>query len=71
MGYVPPDQVAAFEDEMNKAGVDWQLIAYGGAVHGFTNPANGTDISKGAAYDAAADRRSWAHARQFFDELFR
>ena len=68
--YVPADQVAAFEQEMRAAGVDWQLITYGGAVHGFTNPAHGNDNSKGAAYNAAADVRSWAAMRQFFAELF-
>ncbi|WP_239033132.1 dienelactone hydrolase family protein [Leptothermofonsia sichuanensis] len=30
--YVPPEQVAAFEKEMNAAKVDWQLISYGGGV---------------------------------------
>ena len=68
--YVPAEQVAAFEQEMRAAGVDWQLIAYGGAVHGFTNPAHGGDNSKGAAYNATADARSWAAMRQFFAELF-
>ena len=68
--YVPAEQVAAFEQEMRAAGVDWQLIVYGGAVHGFTNPANGNDNSKGAAYNVAADARSWAAMRQFFAELF-
>jgi len=68
--YVPADQVAAFENEMRQAGVDWQLIVYGGAVHGFTNPANGTDNSKGAAYNALADARSWVAMQQFFKELF-
>lgn len=68
--YVPADQVAAFENEMRQGGVDWQLIAYGGAVHGFTNPANGDDNSKGAAYNAAADTRSWTAMQQFFGELF-
>lgn len=68
--YVPADQVAAFENEMRQAGVDWQLIVYGGAVHGFTNPANGTDNSKGAAYNALADARSWVAMQRFFNELF-
>ena len=67
--YVPAEQVAGFEEEMRKGGVDWQLIAYGNAVHGFTNPANGDDNSKGAAYNAAADARSWLAMRQFFDEV--
>jgi len=41
---------------------------YGGAVHAFTNPASGSDPSRGAAYDAAADRRSWAAMKLFFAE---
>jgi dienelactone hydrolase len=68
--YVPAEQVAAFEAEMRQGGADWQLVAYGGAVHGFTNPANGADNSKGAAYNATADARSWAAMQQFFAELF-
>lgn len=68
--YVPPEQVATFEQEMRTGGVDWQLISYGGAVHGFTNPDNGNDNSKGAAYNAAADARSWTAMQQFFAELF-
>jgi dienelactone hydrolase len=68
--FVPPAQVAAFEEEMRAAKVDWQLVKYSGAVHSFTNPGAGNDNSKGAAYNAAADRRSWAAMRAFFDELF-
>lgn len=68
--YVPPEQVAAFEKEMTAANVDWQLIAYGGAVHSFTEPAAGNDKSKGAAYDRQADMRSWAAMKQFFAEIF-
>ncbi|MEW6051663.1 MAG: dienelactone hydrolase family protein [Candidatus Zixiibacteriota bacterium] len=69
--HVPPDQVEAFEAEMTNAKVDWQLIAYGGAVHGFTNPANGSDPGAGVAYDEKADKRSWAAMREFFDEIFK
>ncbi len=68
---MPPEQVAAFQDEMRKAGVDWQFVTYGGAVHSFTNPTSGNDNSKGAAYNAAADRRSWLAMQQFFNELFK
>ena len=69
--YVPEAQVKAFEDEMRAGGVDWQLVKYSGAVHSFTNPASGNDASKGAAYDARADRRSWEAMKAFFAELFR
>jgi len=69
--YVPATEVKAFEEEMRSAKVDWQMISYGGAVHSFTNKAAGNDNAKGAAYNAAADTRSWGHMRQFFDEVFR
>ena len=68
--FVPRAVVTAFEDEMRKGGVDWQFTEYGGAVHSFTNPGAGNDNSRGAAYNAKADRRSWEAMRSFFDELF-
>jgi len=68
---VPPDQVKAFEDEMTKAGVDWQLISYGGAVHSFTIPTAGNDPSTGSAYNEKADKRSWEAMKQFFAEIFK
>jgi dienelactone hydrolase len=68
---VPPKEVAAFEDEMRQAGVDWQLVAYGGAVHSFTDWNAGNDNAKGAAYNERADRRSWEAMKQFFAELFK
>jgi dienelactone hydrolase len=68
--FVPPDQVAAFEDEMRKGHVDWQLVKYGGAVHSFTNPGAGNDPSMGAAYNAKADHRSWLAMQTFFHEIF-
>jgi len=56
--YVSNEQITAFQNEMRKAGVDWQMVIYGGAVHSFTNPEAGNDPSKGAAYNEKADRRS-------------
>jgi dienelactone hydrolase len=67
---VPPKQVQAFFDEMNAAGVDYTFIAYARAVHAFTNPGAGSDPSRGVAYNALADRRSWEAMKQFFAELF-
>lgn len=68
---VPMPQLLAFEDRMTKAGVDFQIIIYSGAVHGFTNPENGNDPSKGVAYNEAADHRSWAAMQAFFHEIFK
>lgn len=68
--HVTWDQVRGFIDEMRAADVDYQFIAYSGAVHSFTNPNSGDDPSRGAAYNPAADKRSWQHMKMFFDELF-
>lgn len=69
--FVPAAQVAAFEEEMRKAGVDWQLVAFGGAVHSFTIKAAGSDNSTGSAYNEKADRRSWQMYTSFLAEIFR
>ncbi|ALJ01445.1 dienelactone hydrolase [Rufibacter tibetensis] len=69
--FVPKAEVDAFFKEMNDANVDYQFIAYSNAVHSFTNPEAGSDIKKGAAYNAAADRRSWEAMKQFFGEIFK
>jgi dienelactone hydrolase len=63
--YVPAKDVAGFEAEMKAAAVDYKLIKYPGAVHSFTHKAAGNDNSKGAAYNAAADRDSWFQMEQF------
>ena len=66
----PPDQVAAFEDEMRAAEVaDWQVISYGNTLHGFTNPAADGSMMRTALYNAQADRRSWASMQSLFDEV--
>jgi dienelactone hydrolase len=67
---VKPPEVAAFEKEMSDGGVIWQLNTYGGASHAFTNPAAGNDPSRGIAYNALADERSWQAMKDFFAEIF-
>ncbi|MDA8095310.1 MAG: dienelactone hydrolase family protein [Betaproteobacteria bacterium] len=68
--WVPPAQVAQFEEEMRTGNVDWQLVKYAKAVHSFTNREAGDDPTRGAAYNADADRRSWEHMKSFFSEIF-
>ena len=63
--YVPAKDVAAFEAEMKSSGVDYKLVNYPGAVHSFTHKAAGNDNSKGAAYNAEADKASWTEMEQF------
>ncbi len=68
--YVKPEAVHGFLEEMEAAKVDYQLIMYAGAVHAFTQKGAGDDPAKGAAYNAAADRRSWIAMKDFFAEIF-
>jgi len=58
----------AFAAEMTAGGVDWQMLVMGGVAHSFTNPEIDALKWDGFAYDAVADRRSWAAMRQLFDE---
>ena len=62
------EAVTAFERGLQSANIDYQLIKYGGVAHAFTVPAVGTDVSTGFAYDAVADRRSWAGLETFLKE---
>jgi dienelactone hydrolase len=60
--FVPPEQVAAFKQEMDAAGADYELVEYPGAKHAFTNPgatAVGEKFQLPLAYDASADHDSW------------
>jgi dienelactone hydrolase len=66
----PPDQVAAFENEMRAAQVrDWQVISYGNTLHGFTNPAADGSMMRSALYKEQSDRRAWAAMEGLFDEV--
>ena len=65
---VKAEDKKAFEEEMRNAKVDWQIIEYGNAVHSFTIKGAGNDNSKGAAYNAEADKRSWIALQNFFKE---
>ena len=67
--FVPVEHVTAFEEEMTRAGVDWQVISYGGTVHSFTNPEADGSI-EGICYNKQADERSWQAMQAFFDEIF-
>jgi dienelactone hydrolase len=70
---VPADQVQAFVGEMQQAGVNYGLVAYPGAKHGFTNPeadALGQRFGMPLAYNKAADTASWAQTEFFLKQLF-
>ena len=53
---------------MTQAGADWQIHAYGHALHGFTHDAPA--VADGIGYSESADRRSWQSVLNFLAELF-
>ena len=63
-------EVVDFEEEMRAGKVDWQVVSYGNAVHGFTHVGTHPDNSKGYAYNEKADKRSWRAMKDFFGEIF-
>lgn len=67
---VPPEQVAAFADEMREAGARIEVISYPGAQHSFTNPEADARGIDGLAYNAEADRQSWAALLEMLEEVF-
>ncbi|MGB7158650.1 MAG: dienelactone hydrolase family protein [Tepidisphaeraceae bacterium] len=69
--FVPAEEVLAFGKEMQDARADWQLVAYGNAVHSFTNPNADKFGIPGVAYNEKADKRSWEAMKGFFAEIFR
>ena len=65
---VPAAQRAAFEEEMTKGGVDWQMLLYGQAVHGFTDKTADSHGVWALSYHEPTDRRSWRAMLNLFDE---
>ncbi len=68
--FVPPSEVDDFDVEMARAGLEYGFVEYPGAVHAFTQKMAGDDPSKGAAYHAEADAKSWEEMKKFFVPLF-
>ena len=69
--FVPAAEVEAFHKEMKGSGVKYWFVAYPGAVHSFTQKAAGNDNSKGAAYNADADEKSWKEMKEFFEKVLK
>lgn len=46
--YVPDSEVLAFENEMRGAEAGWQLVKFGGAVHGFSRRDAGNNVKRAA-----------------------
>jgi dienelactone hydrolase len=64
-----PEHLVALGHELTSMQADWQIHAFGNAMHAFTNP-HANDPGFGTVYQADADRRSWQLMQVFFNEIF-
>jgi dienelactone hydrolase len=67
--YVDAGQLSKYMEAMNQSGIDWQMVLYGGAKHGFTDPNAAQYNMKEFEYNEAADRRSWRQVGFFLKEV--
>lgn len=67
---VPPQKVGALTQELTRAGCDWQLIAFGNTVHGFTNKHADRLNVPSVRFSPDATRRSWHAFDGLLAELF-
>lgn len=64
--YSKPEVVKSFKASLDKAKLDYKYISYPKVVHSFTVPEAGNDPSKGVAYNAKADKKSWNEMKRLF-----
>ena len=66
--HVPDQEVLAFANELRAVpSVDWQLVAYSGAMHAFAVP-SADSPEHGAQFNSLAEQRSWQAMKSFLME---
>ena len=68
---VPSEAVETFRGEMNAAGASFDIVAYPGVKHSFTNPRADSVGMAALAYNVEADRQSWEAMLRLFGEVWR
>ena len=74
-GFLKPESVASFSQDMFKANVDFTYMNLKGVKHSFTNP-QADEFSKkfnipSLQYNKQSDERSWAAMQKFFQHVFK
>ena len=68
--FVPAERIAAFQQSLDRAEANWEMMIFSGTRHSFTNPGAGDYGIDNLAYNETADKRSWAAMLQLFGEVF-
>ena len=68
--YLDMADLGAYIESMDIAGLDWHMVLFGGAKHGFSDPDAARYKMKEFGYNETADRLSWNKVKLFLGELF-
>lgn len=71
--FATPQIVAEFQKNFKATGADFTFVSYPGAKHAFSNPDAtklGEQFGLDIAYDASADKKSWAALQEFLKAAF-
>src|SRR5262249_55764267 len=66
--FIPDDSIKKFREALDSAKVNYKFDSYPGTVHSFTVPNADARKIPGMAYNAEADKKSWANMKALFDE---
>ena len=72
--FVPAKDIAAFQKQLDSAGVPYTFKDYSDALHAFTNPQADEFAKKfkmPVGYNEAADKASWNDMKSFFADLWK
>jgi dienelactone hydrolase len=68
--FVKPGAIESYMATMEKSGLDWHLLIYGGAKPSLTNPGADSKTIPALGYSRSADQRSWEDMKVFVAEIF-
>lgn len=69
--YAPMEDIAALRKELEAAQARYAMHVFADVAHGFTDPHADAHSQPGIAYDAVADKVSWAGTLALLDEVLR
>ena len=74
-GFLKPEAVASFSQDMFRANVDFTYMNLKGVKHSFTNP-QADELSEkfniaALQYNKKADEQSWVSMLKFFERIFK
>lgn len=69
--YAPMEDITALRKEMAAAGARYTMHVFADVAHGFTDPDADKHSQPGIAYDAVADKVSWAGTLALLGEVLR